>query len=46
MAKTVADLVIERRIGWGVEAVFGLPGDGINGLFEALRTHKDQMQFI
>lgn len=46
MAKTVADLVIERLIGWGVEAVFGLPGDGINGLFEALRTHKDQIQFI
>ena len=26
--------------------VFGLPGDGINGLFEALRTHQDQIQFI
>jgi hypothetical protein len=26
--------------------VFGLPGDGINGLFEALRTHQDQLRFI
>jgi len=46
MAKTVADLIIERLISWGVNMVFGLPGDGINGLFEALRTHADQIRFI
>src|SRR5215831_8666907 len=46
MAKTVADLIIERLISWGVDTVFGLPGDGINGLFEALRTHQDQLRFI
>jgi pyruvate dehydrogenase (quinone) len=46
MAKTVADLIIERLISWGVDTVFGLPGDGINGLFEALRTHQDQIRFI
>src|SRR5574339_10296 len=46
MTKTVADLVIERLIRWGVNTVFGLPGDGINGLFEALRTHQDQIRFI
>src|ERR671933_2577490 len=46
MAKTVADLVIERLIGWCVHTMFGLPGDGINRLFEALRTHQDALQFI
>src|SRR2546427_6296644 len=46
MAKTVADCVIERLINWGVDTVFGLPGDGINGLFEALRTHQEQIRFI
>jgi pyruvate dehydrogenase (quinone) len=46
MAKTVADLVVERLISWGVNTVFGLPGDGINGLFEALRTHQDQIRFV
>jgi pyruvate dehydrogenase (quinone) len=46
MAKTVADVVIERLIDWGVDTIFGLPGDGINGLFEALRTHQEQLHFI
>src|ERR671934_2452377 len=46
MANTTADLLIERLIEWGVDTVFGLPGDGINGIFEALRTHQDRMKFI
>jgi pyruvate dehydrogenase (quinone) len=46
MAKTVADLLVERLIGWGVDTVFGFPGDGINGIFEALRTRQDQVKFI
>ncbi|HEX7942145.1 MAG TPA: thiamine pyrophosphate-binding protein, partial [Gemmatimonadaceae bacterium] len=43
---TVADNVIERLIAWGVDTIFGLPGDGINGLFEALRTHQKKIKFI
>jgi pyruvate dehydrogenase (quinone) len=46
MAKTVADLLVERLIGWGVEIIFGIPGDGINGVFEALRTRQDKIKFI
>src|SRR5437762_9485050 len=46
MAKTVADLIIERLIGWGIDTIFGLPGDGVDGLFEALRTHQKQIRFI
>lgn len=46
MAKTVSDLVIERLIEWGVDTIFGLPGDGIDGFFEALRTHKDKIKFV
>ena len=34
MSKTVADLLVNRLIDWGVEAIFGLPGDGVNGIFE------------
>ena len=37
MADTAADVLIETLHHWGVEVIFGLPGDGINGIMEALR---------
>ncbi len=46
MAQNVYDLLVDRLISWGIDTVFGLPGDGINGVFEALRTRKDQIRFI
>jgi len=46
VAKNTADLLIERLTAWGVDTIFGFPGDGINGIFEALRTHQDTMRFI
>ena len=46
MAKTTADVLFERLVGWGVDTVFGMPGDGINGFMEALRTHQDKIRFI
>ena len=46
MAQTVSDLLLERLIDWGVDTVFGLPGDGINGFMEALRTHRDRVRFV
>jgi pyruvate dehydrogenase (quinone)/pyruvate oxidase len=46
MAKTAADVLIETLIDWGVDTVFGLPGDGINGIMESLRTHQEQVRFI
>jgi Thiamine pyrophosphate enzyme, N-terminal TPP binding domain len=36
MALTAADVLIETIQDWGVEVVFGLPVDGINGVMEAL----------
>jgi pyruvate dehydrogenase (quinone) len=46
MAKTASDTMVERLIDWGVDTIFGLPGDGINGIMEALRTHREQIKFI
>ena len=46
MAKTTADVLFERLTGWGVDTIFGMPGDGINGFMEALRTHQDKIRFI
>lgn len=43
---TAADVLVERLIDWGVEFVFGLPGDGINGIMESLRTHQEKIKFI
>jgi pyruvate dehydrogenase (quinone) len=46
MKATVADLLVDRLCAWGVDTVFGLPGDGINGIFEALRKRQKQITFI
>lgn len=46
MAKQVSDLIVERLIDWGVDTIFGLPGDGVDGFFESLRTHQSQIRFI
>lgn len=46
MADTVADLLIDRLIDWGVDTLFGLPGDGINGIFESLRRRQDRIKLI
>ena len=46
MAETVADLLINRLADWGVDTIFGLPGDGINGVFEGLRKHQDRVKFV
>src|SRR5947209_17848358 len=43
---TASDVLIETLIDWGVKVVFGLPGDGINGIMESLRTHADKIQFV
>jgi pyruvate dehydrogenase (quinone) len=46
MAKTISDLIVERLIEWGVDTIFGFPGDGVDGFFEALRTHQDKLRFV
>jgi pyruvate dehydrogenase (quinone) len=46
MRKRVADVLFDRLIQWGVDTVFGFPGDGIDGIFEGLRTHQDKLKFI
>jgi pyruvate dehydrogenase (quinone) len=46
MDKQVSDLIVERLIEWGVDTIFGFPGDGVDGFFESLRTHRDKLRFI
>src|ERR671923_536762 len=44
--KIASELLVERLADWGVDTVFGLPGDGINGIMEALRRHQDRVRFV
>src|SRR5213082_655025 len=46
MKTTAADILIDTIYDWGVDVVFGLPGDGINGIMEALRKRADKIRFI
>lgn len=46
MRKTAGDILVECLIEWGVDVIFGLPGDGINGIMEALRKRQKEIRFI
>ena len=45
-APTASDILVENLIDWGVEVVFGIPGDGINGIMEALRKRQEKVRFV
>src|SRR3954467_7952210 len=46
MAKTTGDVIVEKLLAWGVDTAFGIPGDGINGIFESLRKNRERIRFI
>ncbi len=43
---TTADILVDTLCDWGVDTIFGLPGDGINGVMEALRKRQDKIRFV
>ena len=46
MPKTVSDVIVDNLVDWGVDTIFGLPGDGINGFMDALRKAKDKIRYV
>src|SRR5947207_12910042 len=46
MAQTASDILIDILQEWGVDTIFVLPGDGINGIMEALRKKRDEIRFV
>ncbi|HWG80882.1 MAG TPA: thiamine pyrophosphate-binding protein, partial [Stellaceae bacterium] len=46
MAQTVSDVLVAHLLDWGVDTVFGLPGDGIDGFVEALRKAQDRVRYV
>lgn len=45
-ARTASDVLVDTLVDWGVDTIFGIPGDGINGVIEALRKQQDKIRFI
>src|SRR5947209_19658188 len=46
MAAIASEVLISRLADWGVDTVFGIPGDGINGIMEGLRRNADRVRFV
>ena len=46
MSQIVSEALIARLADWGVDTVFGLPGDGINGIMEGLRRQRERVRFV
>jgi pyruvate dehydrogenase (quinone) len=46
MAYTVSDFLLDRLGAWGIERIYGYPGDGINGVMGALGRAGDRFRFI
>jgi pyruvate dehydrogenase (quinone)/pyruvate oxidase len=46
MAMNASDILVESLLEWGVDTIFGLPGDGVNGIFESLRKKQKEIRFI
>ena len=46
MGRIASEALIERLADWGVDTVFGLPGDGINGIMEGLRRQSGRVRFV
>ncbi len=46
MATTASDVLVDTLIDWQVDTIFGIPGDGINGIIEALRQKREQIRFV
>src|SRR5829696_7343104 len=45
-SRTAAEILVDTLMAWKVDVVFGLPGDGINGIVEALRKRQDRIRFV
>ncbi|WP_345815159.1 thiamine pyrophosphate-dependent enzyme [Paraburkholderia sp. PREW-6R] len=43
---TTSDIIVQTLLAWDVDHVFGMVGDGINPIIEALRVHQDKIRFI
>jgi pyruvate dehydrogenase (quinone) len=45
MAKRAAYLLVDVLLGAGVERIYGVPGDSLNGITDSIRT-RDRIQWM
>src|SRR6476659_11349068 len=46
MSENTAAYMLNRLHDWGVDRIYGYPGDGINGLLGAFHEHGDDVEFV
>ncbi|SEO53610.1 thiamine pyrophosphate-requiring protein [Nitrosovibrio sp. Nv6] len=46
MKENVSDFLVRRLSEWGIKRIFGLPGDGINGIMGAINRASDKLDFV
>jgi len=46
MGDQVSDFLLKRLSAWGINRIYGFPGDGINGIMGALNRAGDLMKFV
>lgn len=46
MVAIAAEVLISRIADWGVKTLFGMPGDGVNGLMDGLRRNASRVKFL
>jgi pyruvate dehydrogenase (quinone) len=46
MSELVSDFIVNRLSEWGINKIFGFPGDGINGIMGALDRHQDKIKLV
>jgi pyruvate dehydrogenase (quinone) len=46
MPRNGAEILVDTLIAFGIDTIFGMPGDGINGVMEAIRNRQDKLRFI
>jgi pyruvate dehydrogenase (quinone) len=42
----VADFLVQRLSEWGVNRIYGYPGDGINGIMGGLQRAEERVEFV
>ena len=45
MAKRVADLLVDVLVKAGVQRIYGVPGDSLNGITDSIRT-RDNIEWV